>query len=648
MDTAQRFRDIGDVRYELDQAQAAPDGGVVSVARARPRATWPWVAVSAVAVAIASVAVLNLKPSESRPIGRFAYDLPAGTLFRAIGRPVVAIAPGGQHFVYNTAGGLYLRSMDELDARLIPGTEDLVTTPVFSPDGQEIAFWARGPLVKIAVSGGTPVTLADAVGNPFGMSWESDGTILFGQTDGIWQVPENGGTPVRLIATDAGQQAHGPQLLPGGEWVLYTLTSASGAARWDAAQVVIESRTSTARHVLVEKGRDARYVSTGHLVYALDDELLALPFDLNSLEPGVGPVSVIQGMARAASGATNTGSAFYSFSEDGTLVYVPRTSTVRGLILVTVDRDGTIEPLTDLIRSYWRPRVSPDGSKIAVEVADREQGVTHLWLIDVSTGNGEQFTFEGSLNEMPVWTSDSRTILFRSDRLGNTTNAIFSKSADLSSAAVPVVERDGVVTPTDLSSDGVLVFHENSVETGGDDIWTVDIGAPDLPELFLATSDTERAARYSPDGQWLAYVSDESGELRVYVRPYPATDAGPRQIADEVRFAPVWSPDGTALYTIGAPTAGASPRHLIATTIQTSPSLLTGGSQPLFAGGARGLAANSETSGVMYDVMPDDGRFVWLAVPSVAGATENTRIGPARINIITNWFEELLERVPIP
>ena len=125
-------------------------------------------------------------------------------------------------------------------------------------------------------------------------------------------------------------------------------------------------------------------------------------------------------------------------------------------------------------------------------------------------------------------------------------------------------------------------------------------------------------------------------------------DAGPRQIADEVRFAPVWSPDGQELYTIGAPTIGAPPRHLIATAIQTSPSLLTGGSQPLFASGADGLTTNNETSGAVYDVMPNGERFVWVAAASAADPTENGGAGPRQINIVTNWFQELLERVPIP
>ena len=189
---------------------------------------------------------------------------------------------------------------------------------------------------------------------------------------------ENGGTPVQVIAIDEGETAFGPQLLPGGEWVLFTLTSASGANRWDEASIMIESLSSGERRVLRPEGRDARYVPTGHLVYVLGNALFAMPFDVNSLELIGGPTSIVEGIQTAALRANATGAAFYSFSNDGTLVYVPGDATGGSRInLAFLDREGNPEVLPTEPRGYFFPRFSPDDTRIAVE-AGRNRARTFL------------------------------------------------------------------------------------------------------------------------------------------------------------------------------------------------------------------------------------------------------------------------------
>ena len=540
-----RFRDIGDVKTDIKQVLADPSGALVqpvaAVVQATPRSRLHLVAAISLAAIIAGVTAWTLKPADTRLLSRFSYDLPEGlALNNLFGRASLAISPNGEQFVFNAGSvgagseeGLYVRSMDELEARFIAGAEN-PENPVFSPDGEEIAYYqgaATGRLMKIAVSGGAPVTLAEPIGNPFGMSWESDGTILIGQSDGIWSVSESGGEPNHLIVTGPGEQAHGPQLLPGGEWVLFTLTSATGDSRWDEADIVIESLSSAERRVLRQGGSDARYVPTGHLVYAFGDALFASPFDVDSLELSGGPASILQGVRRPFAPGLQTGVAFYGFSDDGTLVYIPAPPSDGVSTLVTVDRIGNPQPFTGEARNYTRPRISPDGSRVAVEATEGGGATpaTHIWIVDIETGNGTQLTFEGSQNEFPVWAPDSQTVVFRSDRSGRM--ALYTKSADGSGEAELVFEGSDTLVATDVLPDGTLLL-QDSTDGNNDDIWTLRLVGDGSPSEFLATPANERSARFSPDGRWIAYISDESGQFEVYVRPYPRSYVRHRRVSD--------------------------------------------------------------------------------------------------------------------
>ena len=291
-DVRRRFRDIGDVRNELEEIQSSPQGAAFpSQERASSRPMLRQIVAVVVAAGVVGTAAWMLKPSaviQPGPVTRFVQALPDGQVFRNTGRSMIAISPDGRHFLYNTTGGLFLRSMDGLTGRVIPGTEQSVTNPFFSPDGQWVAFYADNQLKKISITGGTPVVLAKAA-NLFGASWSADDTIFFGQAEGIMRISADGGTPEPVLSTKEGELAYGPQLLPGGEWLLFSLTRGVAADRWDTADIVVHSLRSGERKVVWKGGSDARYVPTGHLIYALDDALFALPFDLQRLEPSGGP-----------------------------------------------------------------------------------------------------------------------------------------------------------------------------------------------------------------------------------------------------------------------------------------------------------------------------------------------------------------------
>ena len=202
---------------------------------------------------------------------------------------MVAISPTHDYVAFTANAGLWLPPMDQMEATFLSGSEE-AREAFFSADGQWLGFYADGQLKRVSISGGAPVTLG-AADNPFGASWGADDTILFGQSDGIWRVPGTGGTPERIISVEEGEAVLGPQMLPGGDFVLFTLRP-SGTTSWDASQIIVQSLASSERTVLIEGGRDARYVPTGHLVYGLEGDTAGA-----SVRPG--PVGDAWGTRRA-------------------------------------------------------------------------------------------------------------------------------------------------------------------------------------------------------------------------------------------------------------------------------------------------------------------------------------------------------------
>jgi eukaryotic-like serine/threonine-protein kinase len=271
----QRLHDIADMRMALEGAFETAGRQSVPVAQPVWQRMLPFAVTAMLAILATGLAAWFLWPSTEPPlVSRFDVVLPQGEQFRSTGRTVMAISPDGRQFVYNATGGLYLRTMGELAARLIPGTEELLTNPTFSPDGQSVAYFQDAQLKRIAISGGAPVVICAAT-NPFGVSWEADNSILFGQADGIMRVSANGGTPELAIRAEKGEPVHGPQMLPDGESVLFSVTRATSQARWDQADIVVQSLRTGQRTMMLKGGSDARYVPTGHLIYALEDGLFA-------------------------------------------------------------------------------------------------------------------------------------------------------------------------------------------------------------------------------------------------------------------------------------------------------------------------------------------------------------------------------------
>ena len=355
-DVRRRLRDIGEARIVLDDP-AAPVNGVGSLPALAPaRSLWrraiPMVLTAIVAGTLAGTAAwyLSLRPLTPLPVSRFPFILPAGqALPFPAAQHMIALSPDGAQMVYaaNTTR-LSLRSMSELDVHAIQGTEgyQLVTNPVFSPDGRSVAFYAAADqtIKTIPVTGGAALTVCPADA-PYGMSWGPDG-IVFGQgRKGIMRVSPNGGAPDVVVRVEDNEEAHGPQLLPGGQHLLFTLATGNAIDRWDRARVVVQSLTSGERKTLIEGGSDGRYVPTGHIVYALSGRVFAVAFDVRRLEVKGGAAPMVEGVRR--SGGSGTGTAHFSFSSAGSLIYIPgpvSTSSAQWEIAL-IDRKGGVERL---------------------------------------------------------------------------------------------------------------------------------------------------------------------------------------------------------------------------------------------------------------------------------------------------------------
>ena len=578
------------------------------------------VAGALVAALLAGLVVWSLTaPPSRRPVTRSAMVLPPSQqLWLSAGRHVVALSPDGTKLVYVANQQLYLRAMDQMEATPIRGTENGSQSPFFSLDGQWVGFWAEGKLKKVSIGGGAPVSLSDAR-SPFGASWAPDDTIVFGQRfGGILRVSADGGAPEVLIPVDAakGERAHGPQILPGGKAVLFTLAVGTD---WDEAQIVVQSLDTGERSVLVEGGSDARYVPTEHLVYALAGTLLAVPFDLARLEATGGPVPLVEGVMRSH----NTGAAHFSLSQNGSLVYIagPLGGGAKRR-LVWVDRQGREEVLTAEPRAYTQPRISPDGNRLALGVDDQDRDI---WIWDFARETLTRFTFHTQFDTRPLWTPDGQRIVFESHREGQ--GNVFAKPARGTGPVERLTESPSHQRPISTSPDGAWVVFEDGLSRIN--LTLLPFASEGEPQPLLHSEFNEMNGEISPDVRWLAYESDESGQFEIYVRPFPNVDEGLFQISRGGGVQPLWAPSGRELFY------GSLEGSLMAVPVQSGGNLLVGNPEIIieqpYVGGQRDPRE--------YDISPDGKRF--LMIKETDDSTS-----PRELILVQNWFEELKRLVP--
>jgi Tol biopolymer transport system component len=621
-----RWHAAGDVRVEIESVmgRAVVDEPPATAAGTRPlwQRALAATAFTLVGALLAGYAAWTFKPEPSRSVTRFMVPLPESQAFTNTGRQLLALSPDGANLVYVANNRLFLRSMSGLEAREIAGTvvPQGILNPVFSPDGQSIVFHsvADRALKRISVNGGAAITICP-VEALWGLSWEEEG-IFFGQMEkGILRVSPNGGTPEVVAAAGKNEVIAFPQMLPGSRALLYTIRR--GPVIVDGAEIVVQPINGSQPKIIIKGGSDARYLPTGHVVYAVQGVLFAVPFDVARLEVTGGPVPIIEGLRRGA------GMAQFVFSRTGSLAYVPgpvTTGTAATSDLALFDFKGGNQPLKLPAGPYRAPRVSRDGKMIAFESED--DTAANIMIYQVAGGTAVQrFTFGGK-NRAPVWSPDSEWIAFQSDREGDV--AIFQQRADGSGTAERLTkpEPDTSHIPQSWSPDGAhLLF---SVQKGPQyTLWILTLKDRRISPYSNVTA---REAVFSPDGRWVAYHVSQPGNNTTFVEPFPAT--GAKYQFPTPGGHPFWSPKGDAIVVNTSPTTSS------VAAVTTTPRFGFGPPQPFPRVGRQ--ETNPLTGRRMVDMMPDGEHVLGVLLPGTVTTQEQSGI-----HVVLNWFDEVRQRV---
>jgi serine/threonine protein kinase/Tol biopolymer transport system component len=622
-DPSLRLRDIVDVRLELRDLLAVAPFEAVPVAISRRLATsrrllWGLAVLAVAAVALAAWVVLQ--PHPAPPLLRVNLEARITDVFSA--SPPFAVSPDGSRMVYVSESQneqvLFYRRLDQFEATPLAGTED-ARNPFFSPDGHTVGFFSRGRLLKVPVSGGSPNVICKVPTDYGSGTWGPDDTIVFATLftgTGLFLVPAAGGKAEILTSPrrDQGETDHiSPRFLPGGRQILFTVNSPSSSRTAIFTLKTREWKT-------LDIPGNAHYITTGHLIYYDSGKLFAQRFDLAVMTFVSSPVVVVGGVYRPYEPQA---SAYIDISDTGNLVYLPSGTSRQSLELAWINKTGEATPIPTEGEIEERPRLSPDGRIVAIAQASGTERA--IFLYDLERGGRRKLTSSRSA-AAPVWSPDGQRIAF-----SNTDSSgvnLFWIRVEAAGGAELLFASQYPKWITDISRDGrYLAYYELNPQTGRD-IWILPLQGEKKPYPFLATPSNERSAVFSPDGNWIAYASDESGRDEVYVQQFPRSPKGSKAVSTHGGREPVWSPDGKELYYRRR-------SQLVAVPIKTSPTFMPGQGRVLFEGSfAEEIGGRNQN----YCVSPDNQRF--LIVRQGAGTT------PQSLRVVFNWFEELKRLVP--
>jgi Tol biopolymer transport system component len=549
-------------------------------------------------------------------------------------RHLLAVSPDGQR-VALTADRLYVRSVSDDQPRPVPGTEAFtsLTQPAFSPDGTSIAFWAASDrsLKRVNLTTNAISTLCAVNEGGYGVTWAGD-QIFFGDNGkGIQRVSENGGQPELVIPNVDREEFYGPQLLPDGDAILFTLGVRNMPA-WDQANIVVQSLRTKARKVVLEKATNAQYLASGHLIFNRGGVLYAVQFDLKQLAVVGQPIAVVEGVRRSAPGTT--GAVQVAVSPAGTLAYIagPVSASGAPVQIAMFDRNGVAEPLNIPRGAYSHPRVSPDGSSVAMTVEDGND--MQVWIYGIAKSSAARRLTFGGDNMRAEWTHDGQRVAFQSTREGDA--SIWWQKADGSDTATRLTKPAAGVShvPQSFSKDDQhMLFDE--IKGTAVTLWDWSFVEQKAVLVPNVATDMPTDATFSPDGRWFTYtIRPPSAQAIVYVEPYPTTGARYQISAPgEDGHHPVWSRDGKALYYTPGP---GNRFHM--KSITTAPTF--GFSDTVLI--PRPFVNAPPSSERTYDIAPD---HRVLGLRTDIGA-DGRPMSP-EVQVVLNWFDELRKRVPI-
>jgi eukaryotic-like serine/threonine-protein kinase len=646
-DPALRLRDVGDARLEISGAALEPS---MPAGPSRPlspgQLTAASVAILVVGVLIGLVAMRSWRPGVSQPpqpVVRTTMKLEPGHWLDGVRNPppegfenptrtAMALSSDGRFVVYSAVKEnptpqdkprLYLRRIDQLEAKPIAGTEGGLR-PFLSPDDRWVGFWADGKLMKVSVDGGAPEVLCEGQ-DALGASWGDDNQIVFvpGWTSGLARVPANGGKPETLTVpvTSNEELLHWlPCCLPKARGVLFTVR---GSVFDSHPRVGVVDLTTRKWRLLLEDAADARYLASGHLTFVRQGRLMVAPFDQAKLDLAGQPVpttvSVMQAL-NSEDGAYHTADGQFSTSASGSLVYVPG-----GILpdmensLVSVDFKGKSEPIVSFKAPFAGPRLSPDGRRIAYSTFGVEKQV---WIYDLERGTVTRLTFDGAAIG-PIWTPDGRRVVFGWAKAGD--QKIYWQPADGSSPMERLVRSEGWQWAGSFSPDGATLAFFEFARPGNPQLLNVH---DRKVNPFLNSRFDGFWPELSPDGRWMAYGSFESGRCEVYVQPFPGP-GGKWQISNDGGTEPLWGRNGKQLFY-------RRNNRICVTDIQTKPDFSASKPRMLFEQPGFVMASPVRS----WDISLNGQRFLMVK------AEERKPQPVTEMILVQSWFEEVKRLCP--
>jgi serine/threonine protein kinase len=576
------------------------------------------VLVMVVVAIVASIATWVIKREPQGIVKRLTVTLPPE---QQLPLAPIALSPNGKYLVYGANEGgesrLYLRSLENYDTIPLLGTEGGYG-PFFSPDERWVGFHTDSEIKKVSLAGGQAQTITRRLDRYTTGIWGPDDTIIIGRyKSGLYQVSIAGGTPEALAVPDEESQEiwECPVALNGTRTIFLNIHTPQEDGGIQHSIAALDLDTGS-RKILIENGSRPQYARSGHLLFVQDGQVMAVGLDAQHVEVIGVPVPIAENFPIFRNNSRVSVFSTFSIADDGTLVYIPMNEESQNRRLVIVDREGNSTPMTAEPNDYNAPSISPDGNRIVVQIGNI--GDEHLWIYDIKMHTLIQLTFENDNDFHAEWTPDGKWVVF-----GKSTGLdrfyLSRKLADGSGQTDSLyTSKQLMVNPT-FSPDGTILAFSEGDTTDEYGIKLLNMEDGTVSTFFDSPAD-DFLADFSPDGRWIAYYSDESGDMEIYVKPYPGS-GGKRRISTGGGTRPVWSPDGKELFY-------RKDNLLMVVAIETEPNFSRGEPRPLFEA--------SVVSG--FDVFPDGRRFIMIQREDPPGTNE--------IHIVLNFDEELKRKVP--